>query len=1010
MSVIPLFRFLCIAALLLVLAHTSFGQSSHQIFDHLTTEHGLSSDKVSSVIQDNEGFYWIATQNGLNRFDGTTFKIFRNDPQDSTTITHNSCSALLEDLNGDIWVATYAGISRFRKTTGTFQQIYLHHPSQIFSITNRINNLTLDHEGNIWISSFGLWKYDIKKDSLILFQKNNLNPGSIYENNYISKPTFDNARKGIWFVSSNAVQYYDIKKDQFYHALHNPLNWQIFNRSDGGEIALDRTGKVWFLDKNNLELLIFDIEKNTIAHTGKTLYYGLRRLSVDDQNRLWILYWLASTEIFDPAAGTTGTHFFSIRHPKSILSDKVVDLFIDTENNYWISSANGISIYNPQNQFYKLFPVTIDSKGYENDLFGIKAIAQTDSHSLWLATNIGLYKFNLQNESYQKITTSPELGRISALCAEKEILWIAHERFVYQFHTRSGKIEKTYPVTNNIFYIKKGNGDDLWVGIWRGGVYRIDLLTGMLTHFTADTSVEEALLTNSTISAFADKKDLWIGYNLGKGFSQLNTETNVLEHFNPSDQFPSHFNAGVITFIEKDRTGSFWLGTHGSGVLKWNPATGKYKSYTQSDGLRSNFINCIVSDRLDNVWISTTDGINFLDINKSTVQTPDISFVFPISDHVANGIKGVDGYIYFFRPNDIIQINSALYQPDTLFPNVVLSSFKIFDEEHSLHGKNPLPLSYNQNFFSFEFSAIKATPGKVYSYAYKLEGFDRDWHHTSSNTASYTNVPGGRYTFRVKVNDAQGQWSEVLMNIPLTITPPLWRTWWFITLSAILILCTFYVFHRYRLAQVKKILSMRTKISQDLHDDIGGSLSSIYIYSSVAEKEVMDNPVKAKEFLKQINTNSLQVMDNISDIVWANNQTSLGDSTLGVRIKNFGYELLSQKNIECVYAIDPHVESKLTSPEARRNILLIIKEALNNMAKYSEATEATVTITQFASGLLLSVEDNGQGFDMDTRKPGHGITTMQQRALTLEGQLTIKTSPGKGTKINCLVPLAKISD
>jgi signal transduction histidine kinase len=262
----------------------------------------------------------------------------------------------------------------------------------------------------------------------------------------------------------------------------------------------------------------------------------------------------------------------------------------------------------------------------------------------------------------------------------------------------------------------------------------------------------------------------------------------------------------------------------------------------------------------------------------------------------------------------------------------------------------------------------------------------------------------------VKATNEQGQWSVPLIQLPVIIHPPFWKTWWFIAFIALLFICALYLAHLYRLAHVKKILMVRTKISQDLHDDIGGSLSSIYIYSSVAEKEVTDNPVKAKEFLRQINTNSLQMMDNISDIVWANNPTSAHESTLEGRIKNYGYELLAQKNIECEYAIYPHIESKLSSPEARRNIVLIIKEACNNMAKYSEATTAKIAVTQFGTSLLLIIEDNGQGFEMESGRQGNGILTMTQRAASLGGQFTLKSAPGSGTKISCMIPLAKISD
>lgn len=984
-------------------------QSSNQIFEHITTAHGLSSNKVDHILQDREGFYWITTQNGLNRFDGTSFRIFRNDPADSTTLSHNSCGALLEDLNGDIWIGTYSGLNRYRKSTGRFEQIYLKHPHQISDITNRINSLVLDADGNIWIAGYGLWRYDVRTDSLKLFLHEPENAASIYEDSYIGKLVFDPSTNGIWFTTSSQIHFYSIQQNQFYHIAHNPLNWKIFEHANDGELVLDHSNKLWFLGRDNFELLSFEITQNKITNTGKFLHYGLKRICVDDHNRLWIFYWLASSEIFDPVTGKTDHVFFRVGHHKSILSDKAVNLFIDRENHYWIPSGNGISIYTPANQFYKLFQINIDARGYENDLFTLRAIAQTDSGSLWLGTNVGLYEYDLRTQQYEKMETDPPLQRISTLYSYKKELWIAHQQSVYLFDTDSKKIVQEYKLEGNLFYLKRSSTNDVWAGVWRGGIYRIDLPTKKISLFVADTSNVQSLRTNSTISAMTENDKLWIGYNLSKGFSRYDIRHNRFQHFSPSTYFPSHPSAGIITTIEKDSLGVYWLGTHGSGIYGWT-GNNHYKSYRQIDGLKSNFINSIVGDQAGNIWISTSDGLNYFNSGKRIIQSPDISFVLPSSDHIANGIKGVDGFIYFFRPNEIIQINSSLYNPDVRFPKMVISNVRVLDEDFNLHHLSSLELPYDKNFFSFEFSATSPFPDKEISYAYKLDGYDKDWHYTTNNIASYTKVRGGKYRFMVKATNAEGKWSNVLINIPVIVKPPFWRTWWFVAIVILIVLGILYILHLYRLSHVKKIMSVRTQISQDLHDDIGGSLSSIYIYSSVAEKEVMDNPVKAKEFLKQINSSSLQVMDNISDIVWANNNESLHESTLEGRIKNYGYELLSQKNIACTYSIDPQVDSKLSSAEARRNILLIIKEGLNNMAKYSNATQARISINCSRSDMNITIEDNGNGFDVESRKNGNGISTMRQRTQMLKGLFVIESNNNMGTKINCKIPLAKISD
>jgi len=276
--------------------------------------------------------------------------------------------------------------------------------------------------------------------------------------------------------------------------------------------------------------------------------------------------------------------------------------------------------------------------------------------------------------------------------------------------------------------------------------------------------------------------------------------------------------------------------------------------------------------------------------------------------------------------------------------------------------------------------------------------------------ASYTNVPEGNYQFMVKATNDEGKWSDVLLNLAIHIRPPFWHTWWFVALCLTALIFGIYALYQNRIRQVKKIFSVRTKISQDLHDDIGGSLSSINIYSSVAENEVNDNPEKAKEFLQQINLSSRQVMDNISDIVWSNKEDQKDETSLSGRIKNYGYDLLAQKNIECKYVIDAQAEKKISKPEARRSILLIIKEAINNMAKYSEASHAEVHVSVNGSHLLIDISDDGSGFDTNTNRTGNGLQHMKQRTDSLGGSFIIHSLPGVGTKIHCRIPLPNISD
>jgi len=207
-----------------------------------------------------------------------------------------------------------------------------------------------------------------------------------------------------------------------------------------------------------------------------------------------------------------------------------------------------------------------------------------------------------------------------------------------------------------------------------------------------------------------------------------------------------------------------------------------------------------------------------------------------------------------------------------------------------------------------------------------------------------------------------------------------------------------------------KVAEVRNKLSRDLHDDIGASLSSIHIYSSVAEKAVGEDVTKARTILKQINFNTRKVMEDMSDIVWAMNTGERDESSFSGRIKNYGYDLLSQKNIECQYIIDQQAEQKLLKLEARKNILLIVKEALNNIAKYSEASEASVHINADKNHFFIRISDNGKGFTPGSTVRGNGLNNIRERTVMLGGAFIIDAAPGKGSCLQCSIPLANISD
>jgi hypothetical protein len=637
----------------------------------------------------------------------------------------------------------------------------------------------------------------------------------------------------------------------------------------------------------------------------------------------------------------------------------------------------------------------------------ISALAQTDSEHVWIGSNLGLYQYNLiSSEIRRQDVASPV---ISALLADGDKLWIGTLGRLVALDLNSKKIVREFHLSVSPYFIKKEGEHILWAGSWNNGLYGINLDTDEITHFSANPSNPSGIKSNALVSGLIDQGNIWVGYNGGGGFSKYHTEKRTFEHYHLFQKDSINLSAGTITVIAKGDADNMWLGTYGNGIFQFDARRNSYRNWNQEDGLKGDFINSILADNLGGVWISTADGLSFLSAERGTISTVNIDLIFRSNNFIANGIVGCSGKLYFFRNNQIIEISPEFYQPESGTPHVVISGFKIFDRDVVVSGGTPeIVLSYSENFFSFEYSMLRTHPGREVRYASRLSGFEQNWNTGSKNFSGYTNVPHGHYKFEIKCARSDGQWSDILLSVPVRIRPAFWQTWWFRALCAVAIVVGIRAFYLYRIGQIRRIYSIKAKISQDLHDDVGASLSSIHIFSSVAEKAMQSDIQQATEIVRQIKHNSRQVLENMSDIVWSMNTEQNNREPLADRVKNFGSDLLSYKNIECSYHIDEQIEKKLRQPEARKKILLIIKEALNNIAKYSEATHAVIGIELDGTQISIRISDNGKGFDLSIVRMGNGINNMKQRATSLGGSMSVISQPGGGTHIDCRIPINRL--
>ena len=989
----------------------SLGQHAAAIFYHLTTRNGLSSNRTTAVIQDREGYYWIATEDGLNRFDGTSCKVYRSVRSDPTSLSNNFCFTLIEDNPGNIWIGTHDGISVYRPGTGDFRRIYLKHPFVTGEKSNGVKEIVKDHSGNIYIGAYALWVYNTSTGKWKTYLHNDSDSSSIPEGSVYSL-IYDSLNNGLWMKTFSGFAFFEIASGKFFYKSYNPKKIQLLNENcDDTRMVMDATGRIWYYDPIDHYLKAYSMKENRIFTSNYRSSGSVSTLSIDNKDRIWIQYWNTSTAIYSPSTNSTDTSFLQPYHRKSALSPMIYSIFVDRNGNYWICSKKGVSIFNSMAQAVNYYTIDVDSLPYfKRPQVMITAIAEEHENRLWVGTNLGLFHFDLSSKQMKnvRIPFNVDLYVRTLYLDRDSILWIGGQSGMTRYDTRQRMPMQFIPFPSPIQFICAQNTDRILVGTWLNGLYSFSAHGKLLNHLTKGPDSNHALQSNYLLGISTAPKDhLWLGYNGGNGFSKLSADFARFEHFRIPDKNQEKVSNSVNCLAE-DKEANLWIGTYGAGVAKFDRTKGQYFFITQQEGLSGNYINALYPDDLGRIWISTCNGLDILDMKTNTLLNTDIDLEQSGNDFISNCLVRKNNKLLFFAQNRIAEISPSAYMETGHSSDLLISSFKIFDKELYLSDeerKRPIRLSHKQNFFSFEFSLLKPDPESFVQYAYLLEGFDPDWNVVRGrHFANYTNVPPGHYNFRVKAMDISGKWSSFSKPLSIFVSPPFWKEWWFIVLMVIFAIVALYSLFRFRLNQVRRMYELRSGISKDLHDQIGATLTSISFLSEVARQQLSGNG-QAQNTLVKIGDHSRDMISEMNDIVWAIDPMNDSFERIIDRMENFALPFLSTRNIECTFACEDQLKDLTLNMKQRKNLYLIFKESLNNAAKYAQCNALSIAMTKANGHVQMEIRDNGKGFNTSGNGAGNGLRNMRLRAADLDGQIHIDSVPGSGTIITLWFPI-----
>lgn len=1028
----------------------------------LGVREGLSSGMVYGVAQDQKGYLWMATSEGLNQYDGYRIHNIEHDDRDSLSLPEDHVTNVFVDSRNWLWLTTqFAGIHVMDVSNENVIPLGIDQSGGI---------IKEDPWGNIWLKS-SKNPYQILqippevKSPTDLLKLNEPLPRHLPHQVFKGLPKEQvlnsllfSQKDGLWFIHADTLFNYQLDHSRKLARL---------------QLAVSLEGRI-----------DVDVQKRASGLRRADNVFKHRQYLIEDEagNRL-LLFGKSSICQIDPQTGSLQA-IFQLPPPIENLHPRTVD----RRGRVWCMDGYDIYLFDPRQR--KL--VQVARQGYEEQLlkFDVSDI-QEDRHGvIWLSSfGYGLYKhtpsqaafqyygndhegpsmreleelpnrqllFNgsdilhLETKELSKLQGSDtlRLGTVlsvtTALDEEGNFWKSILKNGVSQLLKYSGKGEllQEFPrrrVEDGPFtaqYLLKGFDNSLWsVVIWYRESYDYFRHVLILDNWQPNDATPPRRFTFSAqdtttimgecISSYSEPGGkIWLGLDNG-GLVVFDPRNESWQHYmHQSSDTSSLPNNRVYSILPDPREPlhTMWIGTS-EGLARLDIESGTFTTFSTEEGLPNEVIYGILSDSRDNLWISTNQGLCCFDPRTYECQ------VYQEEDGLQHAefnrrsfLKMTDGTLAFGGVGGLTWFDPEDLYPEPVPAEVVISGIRInnrpvpyikpyIDSNRELLLKAPpayskeIELSYDNRLLTIEFAALDLTRPTNNRYRWNMEGLTDEWTQPSRQPeVTFTNLPPGSYTFQVRGCNYNGDWNMVSASIRVRVRPPWWGTWWFRTLLGLIVAMGIYALIRNRRRERQNLEALRNRISQDLHDEIGSTLSSISLFGTVADKSLREDPEKAHQLLKRINLNATNTIESMNDIVWAIKTKNDSMLHLVSRMRNYASELEDTGEWQITIHCDPELGEKNLDMIQRRNIYLIFKEAVNNAVKYSEGNAINIEIRSVRNAIRVEVRDNGKGFEPDKAAEnersfgGNGILNMRTRAEELGGKLQINSALGEGSSV-----------
>jgi len=1011
------YRFTCRFLLVLILFVQSSLQlrSQEYIYNRLSIQDGLLSNNIRCIWQDEQGYLWIGTENGLQRYDGYAFR----------TILNSRIDQILSDNKKRVWI-------RSGKTIGLFDP-------RVFSFTE------VPCEGNVtsfdpsWFSLYN----DAKQNTFLVIRGKSAQyfdekekqfnrksspfviPDSLRLINVVEDPLKDR----YWITTFNGLGYWDNRTKKYYSSQNNEQNDPLVsNKKLSGIVArffIDKSNRYWIQSWFGSEMYFFCYDARTnkfthdttgLANAGNGSYFDIYGFSEFDDSST-IVYGLNCLRMRE--RGEFREFRDTRNNPYGIHFNVANGILQDREKILWFATDDGL--YSTTGMLNQNTHLVIDQ---QRGRTSINRLLEDEKGRVWLGTwGRGIIVLDLENRSVipvpsiKNMAASDRFTQLNwSLCQTKAgNIWIGCQEgrlIIYDPVTEKSQLHRPKAFNNStIRQLVKDKNGVIWVGLHNGD---------LLKCISPDDPITESSFYNvhrfgGYISKLhiTDQEQIWVAAQ-GKGLFVVNTKNDLLVQSLNRSNIASDIINSINDIIPLNDSIYLLAGEH---LGSYNINIGQIESIRSYNNLPLGKVYAIQKDNNNECWLGTSNGIfklNPITGNLTKYSQRDGLITIHNNSYIPEtSLRLRNGQLVFGGNQHLVAFDPAKYRIQHLPPDVSITGLQLnnhYLRVDSLQQLDKIRFPYSANSFRIEFAVLSFLQHDKFTYEYKLEGSKEEWTTLKSPLpVNYNLLPHGNYRFLVRARNSEGLYSKNTTSLSIYIAPPFWRTIWFYILVGLLVAAILFYLHKLRLQRLLHVERVRSRLARDLHDDMGSTLSTINILSNIALKQTQLEEKTSKEYMSTINNSTTQMMESMDDIVWSINPVN--DSLVKVlaRMKEVAGAVLEPNNIEYQFHTDNAVKELNFSMEWRRDIFLVFKEALNNIVKYSKARNVSVILRKSGKNFQLIVEDDGIGFDMNARVSairGNGLKNMKKRAETIHGQLDVDSVPGKGTRVNLTVPLA----